>query len=127
MMVVCITSMLIIKLEEIVKFVVNAENLLLILLEYVPNAGGVIMKSIISANIKTELAKRLKKITKGARSRTIERALEKYLDEKDNFVIEDIETLSLILELGYRKDIPDSAKQYLRALYLEIKSTISDE
>ena len=85
------------------------------------------MKSIISANIDTNLAKDLKKITKGARSRTIERALRKYLDEKDDFALEDIDTLSLILELGYRSDIPDSAKQYLRALYMEIKQSISDE
>lgn len=79
------------------------------------------MKSIISANIDTSLAKELKKISKGARSRTIERALRKYLDEKDTFVIEDVDTLSLVLELAYRPELPDSARQYLTALYRELK------
>ena len=85
------------------------------------------MKSIISANIDTSLAKELKKITKGARSRTIERALKYYLEGKTNYALEDVETLRLILELAHRADIPESAKQYLKALYLEIKHTISDE
>ena len=79
------------------------------------------MKSIISANIDTNLAKELKKITKGARSRTIERALRYYLDGKTDFALEDVDTLKLILELAHRKNIPESARQFLKALYLEIK------
>ena len=85
------------------------------------------MKTIISANIDANLARSLKKITKGARSRTIERAIRKYLDEKDTFEIEDIETLNLIIELAFRKELPDSAKQYLRSLYNEVKDKIKDD
>lgn len=85
------------------------------------------MKTIISANIDANLARDLKKITKGARSRTIERAVRKYLDEKDSFELEDIETLNLIQELAFRKELPDSAKQYLRSLYNEVRLSIKDD
>jgi len=80
-------------------------------------------KSIISANIDTDLVKQLKGKTKGTRSRTIERALRKYLDEQDSFALEDIPTLKLIMELAFRKELPDSAKQYLRSLYNEVKES----
>ncbi len=84
------------------------------------------MKTIISANIDTKLARRLKKITKGARSRTIERAIRKYLDEKDTFELEDVETLALIMELAFRKELPDSSKQYLKSLYYEINTVLDN-
>jgi metal-responsive CopG/Arc/MetJ family transcriptional regulator len=78
-------------------------------------------KSIISANIDTDLVKQLKGKTKGTRSRTIERALRKYLDDQDSFALEDVPTLKLIMELAFRKELPDSTKQYLRSLYNEVK------
>jgi metal-responsive CopG/Arc/MetJ family transcriptional regulator len=80
-------------------------------------------KSIISANIDTDLVKQLKGKTKGTRSRTIERALRKYLDDQDSFALEDVPTLKLIMELAFRKELPDSAKQYLRSLYNEVKES----
>lgn len=80
-------------------------------------------KSIISANIDTDLVKQLKGKTKGTRSRTIERALRKYLNDQDSFALEDVPTLKLILELAFRKELPDSAKQYLRSLYNEVKES----
>lgn len=79
------------------------------------------MKTVISANIDTSLAKELKKITKGARSRTIERALKLYLKDAEHYDIDDIDTPRLILHLAYRKEIPESAKQFLKALYLELQ------
>ena len=63
------------------------------------------MKTVISANVPIGLAIRLKDKTKGTRSRVIARALEAYLDEKEAFNLEDIETESLLLELQYRKEL----------------------
>ena len=85
------------------------------------------MKSIISANINTKLAEKLKKITKGARSRTVERAIRNYLEEKEAYSIMDESTLDILTELRCRPEISDSAKQYLRALWAEVRDLISDD
>lgn len=79
------------------------------------------MKTVISANIPVGLAERLKSKTKGTRSRVIGRALQAYLDEKEAFSIEDISTADLIMELAFRKELTDSQKQMMRAIYLEVK------
>ena len=79
------------------------------------------MKTIISANIPVGLAERLKNKTKGTRSRVIARALKAYLDDRDAFTIEDIPTADLIMELAFRKELTDSQKQMMRAIYLEVK------
>ena len=49
-------------------------------------------KSIISANIDTELVKKLKSKTKGTRSRTIERAIRAYLNAESDYSIVDVPT-----------------------------------
>lgn len=58
-------------------------------------------KSIISANIDTELVKKLKMKTKGTRSRTIERAIKAYLDGETDFNVLDLPEDKLILALIY--------------------------
>ena len=47
-------------------------------------------KSVISANIDTNVAIRLKKLTKGTRSKTIERAIVAYLDAETDFKLLDV-------------------------------------
>lgn len=77
-------------------------------------------KTIISANIPVSLASRLKNKTKGTRSRVITRALTNYLDEKDNFDIEEVETKTLFLELAFRNELSDMQKTILRQMYQEL-------
>ena len=79
------------------------------------------MKTVISANVPIGLAIRLKDKTKGTRSRVIARALEAYLDEKEAFNLEDIETESLLLELQYRKELSKSQCEVLRQIWLELR------
>lgn len=52
-------------------------------------------RSIISANIDTELVKRLQHKTKGTRSRVIERAIRAYLDGESDYSIVDVPTAKL--------------------------------
>lgn len=59
-------------------------------------------KSIISANIDTELVKRLKHKTVGTRSRTIERAIRAYLDGETDYSIVDVPTKKLAAVLMSR-------------------------
>ena len=59
-------------------------------------------KSIISANIDTELVKKLKHKTKGTRSRTIERAIRAYLDGETDYSIVDVPTTKLAAVLMSR-------------------------
>ena len=56
-------------------------------------------KSIISANIDTDLVKKLKMKTKGTRSRTIERAIRAYLDGETDFNLLDVPEDKLIQAL----------------------------
>lgn len=56
-------------------------------------------KSIISANIDTELVKKLKMKTKGTRSRIIERAIRAYLDGETDYSIVDVPTNKLAAAL----------------------------
>jgi metal-responsive CopG/Arc/MetJ family transcriptional regulator len=79
------------------------------------------MKTIISANIPVELAIRLKDKTKGTRSRVIARALKNYLDEIESSHIEEVDTLSLLVELSARKELTKSHYNLLRTIYLELK------
>ena len=82
---------------------------------------GRLMKTVISANVPIGLAIRLKDKTKGTRSRVIARALEAYLDEKEAFDLEDIETERLLLELHYRKELTKSQSEIIRQIWLEVK------
>jgi metal-responsive CopG/Arc/MetJ family transcriptional regulator len=56
-------------------------------------------KSIISANIDTELVKELKMKTKGTRSRIIERAIRAYLKGETDYSIVDVPERKLIAVL----------------------------
>ena len=71
------------------------------------------MRTIISANIPVSLAEKLKKKTKGSRSRVVTRALTAYLADKDAFNLEDIETHSLIIHLKNREEISEQLKALL--------------
>lgn len=79
------------------------------------------MKTIISANIPVSLAERLKGKTKGTRSRTIERALRNYLDEKDAYDLDEIQINEILMHLFYRDELSDLQKQLIRQMYLEVK------
>ena len=56
-------------------------------------------KSIISANIDTNLVKELKMKTKGTRSRIIERAIRAYLNGETDYSIVDVPERTLIAVL----------------------------
>lgn len=60
------------------------------------------MKSVISANIPTHLAEKLKGKTRGTRSKIVERALDAYLKGESDFTIVDIDTRRLAVELMSR-------------------------
>lgn len=79
------------------------------------------LRTIISANIPVSIAQRLKGKTKGTRSRVVARALKAYLDEREAFNIEDIPTLSLLLEVGFRQELTPMQKELIRQIYLEVK------
>ena len=59
-------------------------------------------RSIISANIDSDLVKELKMKTKGTRSRIIERAIRAYLDAETDFSIVDVPTRKLVAVLMAR-------------------------
>ena len=79
------------------------------------------LRTIISANVPVSIAQRLQGKTKGTRSRVVSRALKAYLDEREAFSIEDIPTLSLLLEVGFRKELTPMQKELIRQIYLEVK------
>ena len=55
-----------------------------------------------------ELVKKLHKyVARGNRSRYVEMSIQKRLDGEDSFDLEDTETLDLLAELRYRRDIPE--------------------
>lgn len=56
-------------------------------------------KSIISANIDSELVKELRMKTKGTRSRIIERAIRAYLKGETDYTIVDVDERKLIAVL----------------------------
>jgi len=80
------------------------------------------MKTVISANIPVELAIRLKDKTKGTRSRVIARALRAYLDEKDAFTLEDLETEYILMMIWNRKDLTKLQGEMIRQIYLELNA-----
>ena len=59
-------------------------------------------RSIISANIDSDLVKELKMKTKGTRSRIIERAIRAYLDAETDYSIVDVPTRKLVAVLMAR-------------------------
>ena len=79
------------------------------------------MKTVISANIPVGLAERLKNKTKGTRSRVIARALKAYLDEKEAFNIEDVDTEALLLEIAFRKELTETQREMVRVIWKEVK------
>ncbi len=55
-----------------------------------------------------DLVKKLHKyVPRGNRSRYVEMAIKKRLDGEDGFELEDVDTLDLLAELRYRRDIPE--------------------
>ena len=56
-------------------------------------------RSIISANIDTELVKKLQSKTRGTRSRIIERAIRSYLEGETDFTVFDVPTEKLVAVL----------------------------
>jgi len=59
-------------------------------------------RSIISANIDTDLVKKLQLKTRGTRSRIIERAIRAYLDGETDYSIVDVPTRKLVAVLMSR-------------------------
>ena len=76
-------------------------------------------KSIISANIDTELVKKLKHKTVGTRSRTIERAIRAYLDGETDYSIVDVPTQKLATVLYTRLHSENGYKQTPLTLLLK--------
>lgn len=55
-----------------------------------------------------DLVKKLHRyVARGNRSRYVEMAIQKRLDGEDSFDLEDTETLELLAELRYRRDLPE--------------------
>tara|TARA_R110001599_G_scaffold348797_2_gene576379 strand:- start:42 stop:284 length:243 start_codon:yes stop_codon:yes gene_type:complete len=68
-----------------------------------------------------DLVKRLhKKVPRGSRSQFVERAIKNKLNNEEEFFLEDVQTLPILLELTYRVELPKSAKMYLQTLYQEL-------
>ena len=84
-------------------------------------------KSIISANIDTELVKRLKHKTVGTRSRTIERAIRAYLDGETDYSIVDVPTKKLATVLMSRLQKKNNYNHTpLTLMLLELREELDD-
>ena len=84
-------------------------------------------KSIISANIDTELVKKLQMKTKGTRSRTIERAIRAYLDGESDYSIVDVSTKKLATVLMSRLQKKNNYNHTpLTLMLLELREELDD-
>ena len=84
-------------------------------------------KSIISANIDSDLVKELKLKTKGTRSRIIERAIRAYLNAETDFSIGDCSTKLLATVLYSRLHTENNYKQTSLTLMLkELRDSLGD-
>ena len=85
-------------------------------------------RSIISANIDTDLVKELKLKTKGTRSRIIERAIRAYLNAETDFSIADCSTKLLATVLYSRLHTQNNYKQTSLTLMLkELRDSLGDD
>jgi len=67
------------------------------------------------------LVKRLhKQVGRGWRSNYVERAIRKALDGESEFSLEDIDTLDLLAELTYRRELPEWFRNQIRLARREI-------
>jgi len=78
------------------------------------------MKTIISANVSIKTAQRLQNVRKRAKSATIERAINYYLDAEEDFKLGDVSTKRLLAALLPRDDIPQSARDFFAALIADM-------
>ena len=84
-------------------------------------------KSITSANIDTELVKKLQMKTKGTRSRTIERAIRAYLDGESDYSIVDVSTKKLATVLMSRLQKKNNYNHTpLTLMLLELREELDD-
>ena len=82
-------------------------------------------KSIISANIDSDLVKQLKMKTKGTRSRIIERAIRSYLDAETDYSIVDVPTKKLATVLMSRLQAENNYEHTpLTLLLLELRERL---
>ena len=85
-------------------------------------------RSIISANIDTELVKELQLKTRGTRSRIIERAIRAYLNAETDFSIADCSTKLLATVLYSRLHTENNYKQTSLTLMLkELRDSLGDD
>tara|TARA_Y100000004_G_C8593627_1_gene277561 strand:- start:29 stop:298 length:270 start_codon:yes stop_codon:yes gene_type:complete len=85
-------------------------------------------RSIISANIDSDLVKELKMKTKGTRSRIIERAIRAYLNAETDFSIGDVSTKLLATVLYSRLHTENGYKQTpLTMLLKELRDSLGDK
>ena len=84
-------------------------------------------KSIISANIDTNLVKELKMKTKGTRSRIIERAIRAYLNGETDYSIVDVSTKLLATVLMNRLHEQNNwIHTPLTLMLLELREELND-
>ena len=68
-----------------------------------------------------DLIKRLhKQVGRGWRSNYVERAIKKALDGDQSFDIEDVDTLDLLAELTYRRELPEWFRNQLALVRKEV-------
>lgn len=85
-------------------------------------------RSIISANIDTELVKKLQLKTRGTRSRIIERAIRAYLNAETDFSIVDISTKKLATVLMSRLQKKNNYNHTpLTLMLLELREELGDD
>ena len=78
------------------------------------------LKTIISANVSIKTAQRLQNVRKRAKSATIERAINYYLDAEEDFKPGDASTKRLLAALLPRDEIPQSARDFFEALIADM-------
>ena len=85
-------------------------------------------RSIISANIDTDLVKQLQLKTRGTRSRIIERAIRAYLDAETDYSIVDVPTKKLATVLMSRLQKKNNYNHTpLTLMLLELREGLGDD
>ena len=85
-------------------------------------------KSIISANIDSDLVADLRMKTKGTRSRIIERAIRAYLNAETDYSIVDVPTKKLATVLMSRLQAKNNYEHTpLTLMLLELRDTLGDD
>lgn len=84
-------------------------------------------KSIISANIDSDLVRQLRIKTKGTRSKIIERAIRAYLNAETDFSIVDVSTKKLATVLMSRLQAQNNYEHTpLTLMLLELREELND-